>query len=131
MIEIKVNVVITPKQIAAVYQETEFDKSIENEMRLKKMLTETPLTISAWEKEQLIGFVRCLTDFEYFCYISDLVILPEYQGKKIGSRLLAEVQEYLGNRVLMTLRSEETAQGFYQKNGYEKTDAMFRIHRER
>lgn len=131
MIEIKVNVVITPKQIAAVYQEAEFDKSIENEMRLKKMLTETPLTISAWEKEQLIGFVRCLTDFEYFCYISDLVILPEYQGKKIGSRLLAEVQEYLGNRVLMTLRSEETAQGFYQKNGYEKTDAMFRIHRER
>lgn len=131
MIEIKVNVVITPKQIAAVYQEAEFDKSIENEMRLKKMLTETPLTISAWEKEQLIGFVRYLTDFEYFCYISDLVILPEYQGEKIGSRLLAEVQEYLGNRVLMTLRSEETAQGFYQKNGYEKTDAMFRIHRER
>ncbi|KAF1302344.1 GNAT family N-acetyltransferase [Enterococcus sp. JM9B] len=131
MIEIKVNVVITPKQIAAVYQEAEFDKSIENEMRLKKMLTETPLTISAWEKEQLIGFVRCLTDFEYFCYISDLVILPEYQGKKIGSRLLAEVQEYLGNRVLLTLRSEETAQGFYQKIGYEKTDAMFRIHRER
>ncbi|MGX7132042.1 hypothetical protein [Enterococcus songbeiensis] len=54
MIEIKVNVVITPKQIAAVYQEAEFDKSIENEMRLKKMLTETPLTISAWEKEQPI-----------------------------------------------------------------------------
>ncbi|WP_122645665.1 GNAT family N-acetyltransferase [Enterococcus mediterraneensis] len=130
MVELKVNTTVAPKQIAEIYQRVGFDKAINDEKRLQRMLRETPLMISVWDNTRLVGFVRCLTDFEYFCYISELAILPEYQRQKIGSCLLAEVQNYLGERVMLTLRAEATAQTFYQKIGYEKTANMFRIHRE-
>ncbi|MCD2255610.1 GNAT family N-acetyltransferase [Agrilactobacillus fermenti] len=129
-IEIKVNAKVTPSEIARLYQITNFDKAIDDIQRLKIMLDHTPLTLSAWHDHQLIGFARCLTDYEYSCYLSDIVIDPNYQHLGLGQKLISELQRFLGSRVTIALRAEPSATGFYQKCGFQSVNNMFRIHRE-
>ncbi|MDN6639470.1 MAG: GNAT family N-acetyltransferase [Tetragenococcus sp.] len=129
-IEIKVNEPLSVEQVATLYQETAFDKPLEDKNRLQEMINHTPLVLSAWSDENLLGFARCLTDFEYFCYLSDVLILPNYQKQGIGKMLINEMKEYLGTRTTISLRADDDALGFYEKIGFEPTDKMYRIHRE-
>ena len=43
----------------------------------------------------LIGFARCITDTTTFIYLTDVFILPEYQGEGLGTWLVACVQEVI------------------------------------
>ncbi|AYW47560.1 N-acetyltransferase [Tetragenococcus osmophilus] len=128
-IEIKVNEPLSVEQVAMLYRETEFAKPLEDNNRLQEMINHTPLVFSAWNEEKLLGFARCLTDFEYFCYLSDILVLPYYQKQGIGKMLVHEMKEYLGSRVTISLRAEDKAQGFYEQMNFEQTDKMYRIKR--
>ncbi|MCF1686128.1 GNAT family N-acetyltransferase [Tetragenococcus halophilus] len=129
-VEIKVNEPLSVEEVAAVYEETAFDKPIEDKNRLQDMINHTPLVFSAWCNGTLLGFARCLTDFEYFCYLSDILILPAYQKQGIGKMLVNEIEQYLGNRTTISLRADEKALGFYKQFDFQPTDKMYRIHRE-
>lgn len=129
-LEIKVNEPLTVEQVAMLYRETEFAKPLDDTNRLQEMINHTPLVFSAWSGESLLGFARCLTDFEYFCYLSDILILPSYQKQGIGKILINEMKEYLGTRTTISLRADYGALGFYEQMGFESTDKMYRIHRE-
>ncbi len=129
-VEIKVNEPLSVEEVAAVYEETAFDKPIDDKNRLQDMINHTPLVLSAWRNGILLGFARCLTDFEYFCYLSDILILPDYQKQGIGKMLVDEVKQYLGNRTTISLRADEKALGFYKQIDFQPTDKMYRIHRE-
>lgn len=77
MLVYKINATMTVAAIKTIYQATAFDKDLTT-LRLATMLAQTPLTVSAWQGKQLIGFARYLTDFEYSAYLSDLAVLPAY-----------------------------------------------------
>ncbi|WP_038021843.1 GNAT family N-acetyltransferase, partial [Tetragenococcus muriaticus] len=126
-IEIKVNEPLSVEQVATLYRETGFAKPIEDRIRIQKMIDQTPLVFSAWNGKNLLGFARCLTDFEYFCYLSDILILPLYQKQGVGKLLVHEIKEYLGSRITISLRAEDNALGFYKKMNFEQTDKMYRI----
>jgi GNAT superfamily N-acetyltransferase len=56
--------------------------------------------------------------------INRLYVLPEAQGKGIGTALLASVEQALlalGLRGVFSLESSLNARGFYEKNGYSCT----------
>ncbi|WP_283680164.1 GNAT family N-acetyltransferase [Lentilactobacillus sp. Marseille-Q4993] len=128
-IEYKVNEPLPLNEMIAIYKKNNFEKSLNNS-RLIKMNENTQLTVSAWNGTSLVGFARCLTDFEYSCYLSEIVVLPEFHSNHIGTNLLEKVQEYVGNRVTISLRSDPNAIEFYKKLGLKKINNMFRIHRE-
>ena len=46
------------------------------------------INITAYDRERLVGCLRILTDGYFFGTITELLVLPEYQGRGIGSRLL-------------------------------------------
>ena len=46
------------------------------------------VNITAYDGERLVGCLRVLTDGYFFGTITELLVLPEYQGRGIGSRLL-------------------------------------------
>ncbi|KZM18805.1 uncharacterized protein EKO05_0006560 [Ascochyta rabiei] len=60
------------------------------------------------ERKTLIGFARCVTDFSTFSYLTDVYILPSYQGKGLGKwivRCVGEVHDsmpYLRRSMLFT-----------------------------
>lgn len=43
----------------------------------------------------MIGIARCITDMTTFIYLTDVFILPEYQGHGLGTWLVACVQEVI------------------------------------
>ncbi|GAA3018037.1 GNAT family N-acetyltransferase [Tetragenococcus solitarius] len=129
-VEIKVNEPMTVEQVTQLYQETGFEKPLNDKKRLQNMIDHTPLVFSSWKDGKLLGLARCLTDFEYFCYLSDILILPSYQKQGIGRKLVNEIKQYLGTRVTLSLRAEDKATGFYERLEFAPTDKMYRIHRE-
>lgn len=69
------------------------------------------------EDEQVIGFVRGLTDEEVTTYIADLLVDPRYRRKGLG-RLLVEACHALYPHTRLDLISEQDAVPFYRREGF-------------
>ena len=71
--------------------------------------------------DRFIGFARMVTDYATFAYLCDVFVLPEYQGKGLGSVIIKAVTddaELQGMRHYLFTRD---AFGFYEHFGF-KTD---------
>ncbi|GEP24678.1 GNAT family N-acetyltransferase [Lentilactobacillus diolivorans] len=74
---------------------------------------------------ELVGMIRIITDQQTIIYIQDLLVRPEFQRRKIGTRLVNLVlKRYreVGQVVLMTDQTEKTAR-FYQSLGFIDADS--------
>ena len=49
----------------------------------KKALSNTIYSVSVYDDEKIIGFGRLIGDGICFLYIHDVMVVPEYQNKKI------------------------------------------------
>ena len=58
-----------------------------DEEKTQSALSKT-LNISAYENNVLVGCLRILSDGYFFGTITELLVLPEYQKRGIGSKLL-------------------------------------------
>ena len=67
--------------------------------RIKEMILNSDLIYTAWNEDQLIGIARCVTDFSYCCYLSDLAVHRDYQSRKVGATLIEHVEKELGDEV--------------------------------
>lgn len=82
------------------------------------MIKHSNLMITAWDGEKLIGIARSLTDFHYACYLSDLAVHKDYQGKGIGKQLQIMTQSQLGEKCHLILVAAPTANSYYEHIGY-------------
>ncbi len=69
------------------------------------------------EGEEVIGFVRALTDGEVTTYIADLLVAPRYRRRGLG-RLLVEACHALYPHTRLDLISEEDAVPFYRRERF-------------
>lgn len=74
----------------------------------------------AYDSSKMVGFVQgyCL---DRVGHIAELYMLPDYQGLKIGSRLLTmaeNVAVYGANRMELTALGTQRALSYYPKRGY-------------
>ncbi|TPM27948.1 GNAT family N-acetyltransferase [Mesorhizobium sp. B2-3-4] len=104
-------------------------RPVDDEARLKAMLDGANLIVTArldMEGKPLIGVARCLTDFSWVCYISDLAVSARAQGLGIGKGLMDEARRQLGPSVAISLVSMPDAIGFYERIGMKRmTDAFW------
>jgi GNAT superfamily N-acetyltransferase len=91
-------------------------KSIENALFI----------VTAIIEEKIIGLTRVSGDGGYILVIADVIVLPEYQGKGIGKKLMAKAMEYINNDFLqngqtafLNLMSAKGRESFYGKFGFE------------
>jgi GNAT superfamily N-acetyltransferase len=76
--------------------------------RLRAMLSAADLVLTARIDEPgrpLVGLARCITDFEWCCFVSELAVCPSAQGQGIGKALLDAVRRQLGPKVSVGLFS--------------------------
>ena len=91
----------------------------------KKGLENTAFTVCAKDCEKAVGMARVITDYGYVVYISDVVVLPEYQGKGIGREIMSKVLNYineniaLNQRKFVTLMAANGKEEFYKKFGFD------------
>lgn len=85
--------------------------------KTRKALAKT-MNITAYKDNKLVGCIRILSDGYYFGTITELLVLPEFQHKGIGSRLLNLAKE--NAPTLLYFGAQPGIEEFYEKNGCEK-----------
>lgn len=81
-------------------------------------------TIVAEKDEQLVGYVRGLTDKSVIMHIADLVVDANYRRLGIG-RLLIEACHLLYPTTIVNLIAEKPAIPFYEAIGFEQRPECF------
>lgn len=97
---------------------------------MEGMLSNSNLTVSAWEGDQLVGIARSVTDFHYACYLSDLAVRKEYQERGIGKQLQITTQEQLGGHCKLILLAAPQARSYYEHIGFTNHSDCWILSRE-
>ena len=91
-------------------------RPVDDRKRMRAMLANANLVITAWDGEKLVGISRSLTDFAYATYLSDLAVHGDYQRSGIGRELIRRTQEEGGDAKVILL-SAPTAVDYYPRIG--------------
>ena len=83
------------------------------------------MNITAYDGSQLVGCLRILSDGCFFGTITELLVLPEYQGRGIGSRLRQLAKEH--TPTVLYFGAQPEAEAFYEKNGCKKSLQSYQI----
>ena len=83
------------------------------------------LNITARDGGQLVGCLRILTDGCFFGTITELLVLPAYQRRGIGSRLLQLAGTH--TPTLLYFGAQPGAEAFYEKNGCRRSLRSFTL----
>ncbi|MFC0558490.1 GNAT family N-acetyltransferase [Halalkalibacter alkalisediminis] len=130
MITYKVNEAISPEQMAKVFQESGIKRPTSDLARLKKMIDQADLLITAWDQNELVGLARSLTDFAYCCYLSDLAVHSSYQKSGVGKALFEQTRVAIGDQCSLVLLSAPGAMDYYPKIGMDQAENAFVIKRK-
>ena len=87
------------------------------------------LNINAYDGETLVGCLRILTDSYFFGTITELLVLPDYQKKGIGSKLLQLARE--NTPTMLYFGAQPNTEQFYEKNGCSKGFQSYTISKKR
>ena len=91
---------------------------------VEEALKNTLYSICVYDGDKLIGYGRIIGDKTIFLYIHDVMVIPEYQGKKIGTKimenLLEKIKEYkkVNPEIRTYLGASKGKEGFYEKFGF-------------
>jgi aralkylamine N-acetyltransferase len=109
--------IIDWEQLASIFKRTPLGNR--EPQRLKDAFTNSGVRCFVWYEDQFIGAGRAITDGIVYAVIFDVVLLPEYQGKGIGKRIMHFLAERskAGNVMLQAVPGKEE---FYLGLGYRK-----------
>jgi ribosomal protein S18 acetylase RimI-like enzyme len=86
-------------------------------------------------KDQVIGCGRVIGDGGIYFYIQDVIVLPEFQGRGLGRRIMDAVMSYLSSHAhpnaFVGLMAAEGVSHFYERYGFAERPpgrpGMFRV----
>jgi GNAT superfamily N-acetyltransferase len=73
---------------------------------------------------QVIGFTTAISDGSFAACIPLLEVLPEYQGRGIGSELVRRILAELEDHYMIDVICDEDVQPFYKRFGLQPWTAM-------
>ena len=91
-----------------------------------KSIENTAFIVCVRDGEKAIGMARIISDYSYVNYISDVVVLPEYQGEGLGREIMSRIMTYInenteqGQGKYIALMAAKGKEGFYEKFGLMK-----------
>ncbi len=92
-------------------------RPLEERERMQQMLANATLVVTAWDGPLLVGIARCLSDFSYVTYVSDLAVRDTHQQQGIGKALLRMTQQESGPAKLVLLAAPD-ARPYYPHIGF-------------
>ena len=84
--------------------------------RMKTMLAEANLVITAWDEDLMVGISRSITDWVYCTYLSDLAVRLDYQAQGIGRELVRRTRQETPQATVILLAAPK-AVDYYPKIG--------------
>lgn len=120
----------TAEQVIELYDNAGLLRPTKDRERIKRMYENSNLIVTAWDGKLLVGVSRCITDWVWSCYLSDLAVKQEYKKAGIGKQLIKITRETVGDDSMVLLLSVPTAMEYYPKVGFEKQESSFIINRK-
>jgi len=131
-IEYKINHPISADQFISLLADSTLGerRPIQDRECMAGMISNSNLTVSAWDSEKLVGISRCMTDFHYACYLSDLAVSEKYQKLGIGKQLQILTQDQLGPRCKLILIAAPAANSYYEHIGFSNNPRCWVLERD-
>lgn len=91
---------------------------------VEEALDNTLYSLCVYDVDKLVGFARIIGDKTIFLYIQDVVVIPKYQGKGVGSKimemLLLQIEKYkkVNPNIRTYLGASKGKEHFYEKFGF-------------
>ncbi len=91
---------------------------------IEEALKHTLYSLCVYDENKLIGYGRIIGDKTIFLYIQDIMVIPKYQGKKIGTgimnKLIEKINEYkkVNPEIRTYLGATKGKESFYEKFGF-------------
>jgi predicted N-acetyltransferase YhbS len=110
----------TPEQFIDVLKRSTLAdrRPIHDADRISAMLSHANLICIASDGDALVGVSRCVTDFSFCCYLSDLAVDTAYQKQGIGRELIRVTQARLDPECKIILLAAPEAEDYYPKIGF-------------
>jgi ribosomal protein S18 acetylase RimI-like enzyme len=115
------------ESVLALYRANEWS-SAEKPQLLHKALIASHSLVTAWEGSKLVGLGNAISDGHLVVYYPHLLVLPEYQDRGIGTRLMKMLMAHYDGFHQHMLVAVGRALHFYRKCGFEragKTESMW------
>lgn len=80
--------------------------------------------VTIYEGDQPIAMGRIVGDGAVICYIQDLIVIPEYQSRHIGSQVIDKLIDYVKSitfdehRMMLCLMCAKGRESFYEKHHF-------------
>ena len=97
--------------------------------RIRKMLQQANLIVTARLDGVLVGVSRAITDFAFCTYLSDLAVNEKHQRQGIGRELIRLTHEAAGLMTTLILLAAPKAEGFYPRIGMKKHESCWVVAR--
>ena len=113
--------------VLALYRANEWSAAEKPDLLHKALLNSHSL-VTAWDGTKLIGLGNAISDGYLVVYYSHLLVLPEYQGRGIGTELMRRLIKRYEGFHQHVLVADGRAIDFYRKCGFEragKTEPMW------
>lgn len=81
-------------------------------------------SICAYENNNIVGYGRIIGDKTIFLYIQDIMVIPEYQNKKVGTDIMKKILEKINElkkinpNIRTYLGASQGKEEFYKKFGF-------------
>lgn len=91
---------------------------------VKEALKNTLSAICVYDNEEIIGSARIIGDKTIFLYVCDVMVVPEYQGKKVGTEIMKKIVEIINEykkinpNIRVYLGASKGKEDFYKKFGF-------------
>lgn len=101
-------------------------RPVDDHGRMRQMLANANLVITAWDGELLVGISRSLTDFSYATYLSDLAVRVSHQKMGIGRELICRTQA-AGGKATIILLAAPKAVDYYPRIGMKQHNSAWTL----
>ena len=121
--EIKINT-LTPRLFLELYRSVGWEPPCPEQVAAA--LQNTMATFTCYDGSTPVGMVRLLGDGGMSFYVKDFAVVPAWQGKGVGTRLLEALERYVAEvkqpdwAVSLELISSIEGLSFYKKHGFEE-----------
>jgi ribosomal protein S18 acetylase RimI-like enzyme len=99
-------------KLTILFNSVGWERRTADRERLAQLVHGSLYVISAWAGDRLVGFARAISDGAANAYISTVAVLPEYQKRGIGRKLIQRLLEGR-DHLQFVLHANDSAYPFY------------------
>ena len=121
MITIRKQEIVKLEDVLHLYQAAGWTNYTNQPQMLEQSLAHSLAIYVARDGEEIVGLVRLVGDGFSSVFVQDLIVLPSYQRRGIGSDLMKEALENFKEAYQVQLATDQTEKNveFYRSMGFE------------